>query len=89
MIHNFVITPVFAKGVGVMIGEWLFAPNGPFLFHRIGLSNPAAVAFAVLVGAAVGYVTASAAWSFHHRPTPRHAGYGVRVGEHLGASLRI
>ena len=89
MVHNFEITPVFAKGVGVMIGEWLFAPNGPFLFHRFGLSNPAAVALAVLVGAAVGYVTASAAWSFHHRPTPRHAGYGVRVGEHLGASLRI
>jgi hypothetical protein len=89
MVHNFVIGPVFAKGVGVMIGEWLFAPNGPFLFHRFGLGNPAAVALAVLAGAAVGYVAASAAWSLYHRPTPRHAGYGVTVDHHLGASLRI
>ena len=83
-------TPLFAKGLGVMMGEWLFAPNGPLLFHRFGLGAPAAVTLAVLLGAAVGYVAASAAWNLHHRrPTPRHAGYGVRVGEHLGASLRI
>ena len=72
-------TPLVVKGLGVMIGEWLFGPSGPILFHGLGLGFVVATTLGVLLGAGLGYFVASAAWSMHHRrPTPRHTGYGVR-----------
>jgi len=83
-------TPLVVKGLGVMIGEWLFGPTGPILFHGLGLRAEVATTFGVLLGAGLGYFVAVAGWKIHHRkPTPRHAGYGVTIDRHLGASLRI
>ena len=82
--------PLLVKGLGAMIGEWLLGPNGPFLFHRFGLSAPTAVTLAVLLGAGLGYFVAEQIWSMRHRRlTMRHAPYDVTIDRHWGASLRI
>jgi len=82
--------PLLVKGAGAMIGEWVFGPNGPFLFHRFGLGAPAAVTLAVLLGAGLGYFVAEKVWIMRHRRlTMRHAPYDVTIDRHLGASLRI
>lgn len=44
-----------AKGLSILIGECVFALNGPFLFNRFGLNVPEAAAVGCLVGLAVGY----------------------------------
>ena len=46
---------LLVEGLGVAIGEWIFAMNGPFLFNRFGLAVPEAATVGCLVGAALGY----------------------------------
>ena len=82
--------PLLVEGLGMMVGEWLFGPTGPILFHHFGLGAPAATTMGVLTGAGLGYFVARVAWNVHHRrPKPRHAGYGVRIDRHLVPSLRV
>jgi hypothetical protein len=82
-------TPLLIKGLGVMIGEWIFGPSGPILFHGLGLGAPAAATLGVLLGAGLGYFVALEAWSIHQRwHSARDAGYGM-VDRHLGARLRL
>lgn len=47
---------LLAKGFGMLMGEAVFAVNGPFLFSRFGLNVPLAAAAGCLVGAMAGYV---------------------------------
>lgn len=77
---------LLAKGFGMMMGEAIFAVNGPFLFCRFGLNVPLAAAAGGLLGAPVGYAfTALLLWVKNrkpavtlapvvkHRPIPRAA----------------
>jgi hypothetical protein len=78
------------KGIGVAIGQCLFGVYGPFLFNRFGLHDAAAAATGVLVGAAVGYGVAAAAWHVRHRePAPGHTWRRIGVHAQLGANLRM
>lgn len=90
MEHLVSVSPLLLKGAGVFIGEWIFGPNGPFLFHRLGLGTPAAVTLGVLLGAGLGYFAGEIVWSMRHRrPTARHVDRSLTIDRHLGASLRI
>jgi hypothetical protein len=60
-----------AKGLGVVIGECIFALNGPFLFGHFGLNVPEAASVGCLVGAAVGYGFADLFFRIRNR---RHTG---------------
>lgn len=83
-------TPLLARGLGVMIGEWIFGPSGPILFHGLGLGAPVAAMMGVLLGAGLGYFVAGKAWSiYQRRATASHAGYGGRIDRHWGTSLRL
>jgi hypothetical protein len=83
-------TPLLARGLGVMIGEWVFGPSGPILFHGLGLGAPAAATIGVLLGAGLGYFVAGKACSIcQRRATAGHAGHGVSVDRHLGTRLRL
>jgi hypothetical protein len=83
-------TPLMVKGLGAMIGIWVFGPNGPFLFHRFGLGTPAAVTLGVFLGAGLGYLIGEKVWTMRHRRlTMRHAPYDMTIDPHLGAGLRI
>ncbi len=60
---------LLAKGLGILLGEAVFAVNGPFLFCRFGLNVPLAAAAGCLVGAHIGYfVTALMYWVRNWRP---------------------
>jgi len=49
------VKPLLVGCLGMMIGVWIVAPNGPFLFSRFGLSVPVAATIGCIVGAALGY----------------------------------
>ena len=55
-----------ATGLGIAIGECVFAVNGPFLFNRFALTVPEAAAVGCVVGAAVGYGFADFAFRFRN-----------------------
>jgi hypothetical protein len=46
---------VLVRGLGVAVGECLFAMAGPFLFQRFGLNIPESAAVGCLLGAGVGF----------------------------------
>jgi hypothetical protein len=83
-------TSVLIKGIGIAIGQCIFGVYGPFLFNRFGLPDGAAAATGVLVGAAVGYGVAVAAWHVRYREqAPGHTGRHIAVDAPLGANLRM
>ena len=63
-------------GVGVALGEMIFGSNGPFLFGRLGLDVPLAIAAGLVCGAVVG-LTVTGLW-IRLRSTEPAAQKGVR-----------
>ncbi|MDE3158151.1 MAG: hypothetical protein KGM92_05215, partial [Acidobacteriota bacterium] len=79
--------PLLFGCLGMMIGVWILAPNGHFLFHRFGLSVPVAATVGCLVGAALGYACTHALFHLRTRkqrviPVLRITEREVRAGLH-------
>ena len=57
---------LLAKGLGVLLGQAIMGPNGPFLFQPLGLNMPEATAVGCILGGLAGYMVTSLIWQRRH-----------------------
>ena len=57
---------LLVKGLGTILGQVILGPNGPFLFHPLGLNMPEATTVGCILGGLAGFAVASVVWHRRH-----------------------
>lgn len=71
---------VVIMGICILIGECVFGMFGPFLFSRLGWSEPATIIAGVITGGCAGLLVSAAISHFRHwGTTPSHRPPAVRT----------